>query len=170
MSAEKSFLQINSWCLQGLKKFLKHFHYSKLMIGRIFRIIAMRERNFHDCATHQCIFNCANVPYCSFWVFTITQTTKKLRIAYFAPKKHIGTPLRMAVEHHWYIFTSSKYVESIPRGYIDLEISWCVIKLLWWRDRGNRPIWPNGPVSGYKKGLLQAILYFWATGMLVKCS
>ena len=114
---KKVFWQINSWCLQGLKKFLKHFHYSKLIIERVFRIIAMRERNFHDRTTHQCIFNCTNVPYCSFWVFTITQTTEKLRIAYFcSKKKHIWTPLRKVVVIHWYNCKYSKYVESITRG------------------------------------------------------
>ena len=43
------------------------------MLGIIFKAIAMRERIFRDCTTHQFIFNCANVPYWSFFVFIIDQ-------------------------------------------------------------------------------------------------
>ena len=36
------------------------------MFGMICRIIAIRERKFHDCNAHQFIFSGANVHYCSF--------------------------------------------------------------------------------------------------------
>ena len=51
------------------------------MLVIIFGLIATREETFDGDTMHQFIFNCANVRYCSFLDFTITQTTQKLIIA-----------------------------------------------------------------------------------------
>ena len=79
---KKAFCKSTVGVCKGWKNFWNTFVTPNLWLkGSLGSLQCVRE-TFMIVRRTNLFFNCANVPYCSFLVFTITQTTKKHRIAW----------------------------------------------------------------------------------------